>query len=339
MPEFQILIRPHRHRIRLVSLFSAVVLLVLSSIAPATWRPLAPREAAAVEGAGVAIVLGQWSDAIQQAAGEAGVPWQIVAALVIVESGGDATYVSPTGALGLTQIRPNLYPETVARVGGDLADPLTNLRAGAVVLAELYAASGSWQQAIAAFAGRVDNEGVVTEAIDDLGLTGSEFVARVESQVASLGYAIGPVASAYGAVVNPPAVLKIAMTTIGTPYVWGGESYEEGGFDCSGLLVWSFAQVGQSLPRTAAEQFAATERIAAVDVRPGDLIFFANTYSLGTELERQIMRTEGRIITHVGIYAGNGLMLHAPKEGDSIRYTSLYTSFWRTHLAGYGRVR
>jgi cell wall-associated NlpC family hydrolase len=288
----------------------------------------------------VATVLGQWSDAIQQAADEAGVPWQIVAALVIVESGGDPTWVSPTGAIGLTQIRPHLYPETVARIGGDVTEPQTNLRAAATVLAELYAGSGSWQHAIAAFTGRVNTEGEITDAIDDQGLTGSEFVAKVEGQSASLGYAIGPAASAYGAVVNPPAVIEIAMTTIGTPYIWGGESYEEGGFDCSGLMLWAFNQVGKSLPRTAAEQFAATERIAAADVRPGDMIFFANTYSLvdGRPVEQQLLREQGRVITHVGIYAGNGLMLHAPKEGDVVRFVSLYTPFWRTHLAGYGRV-
>jgi len=322
----------------MLAVVAAAVLLTVSSLAPVASGPLAPRHVAAVESGGVATVLGQWSDPIQQAASEAEIPWQIVAALVIVESGGDPSYISPTGAIGLTQIRPYLYPETIARIGGDLADPETNLRASSAVLAELYAGFGSWQQAIAGFYGRLDAEGAISEAVDDQEMTGSEFVARVESQVASLGYAIGPVASAYGGVVNPPAALELAMTTIGTPYVWGGESYEEGGFDCSGLLLWAFAQVGQNLPRTAAEQFSATERVAARDVQPGDLIFFANTYSTGSAIEQEMMRSERGLITHVGIYAGNGLMLHAPKEGDVVRFTSLYTSFWRTHLAGYGRV-
>jgi cell wall-associated NlpC family hydrolase len=131
----------------------------------------------------------------------------------------------------------------------------------------------------------------------------------------------------------------MARTTMGTPYVWGGESYQEGGFDCSGLVQWAFAQVGATLPRTAAEQWDATTRIAAAEVEPGDLIFFVNTYEVA-EPERTRLGTSGqRIITHVGFYAGNGLMLHAPKEGDVVRLTTLSTAFWRARLVGYGRVQ
>ncbi len=128
------------------------------------------------------------------------------------------------------------------------------------------------------------------------------------------------------------------MTTIGTAYVWGGESYEEGGFDCSGLVLWAYNQIGAELPRTAAEQFDATARIDPRSVKPGDLIFFVNTYGIGTDEGARIITTEQRVVTHVGIYAGNGLMLHAPQEGDYIRLTTLNSTFWRTHLAGYGRV-
>ena len=68
--------------------------------------------------------------------------------------------------------------------------------------------------------------------------------------------------------------LALARTQLGVPYRWGGG--EPGrGFDCSGLTQWAFAEAGHRLPRTAQQQFFATQRVARADLRPGDLVFFA----------------------------------------------------------------
>jgi cell wall-associated NlpC family hydrolase len=176
----------------------------------------------------------------------------------------------------------------------------------------------------------------VSSRVDDDGRTGVQYVDAVRSQAANLGFII-PGTTLPGTQ-GAEHALRIAMTTLGTPYVWGGESYEEGGFDCSGLVQWAYNQIGAQLPRTAAEQFVATTRIDPRSVKPGDLIFFVNTYGVDQNDGARIITTEQRVVTHVGIYAGNGLMLHAPQEGDYVRLANLNTSFWRTHLAGYGRV-
>lgn len=120
------------------------------------------------------------------------------------------------------------------------------------------------------------------------------------------------------------AVVSVAETQAGTAYVWGGASPATG-FDCSGLVQWAFSQVGVSLPRTAQAQYDATQRVAVQDLRPGDLVFFAQTYA------------SSDYITHVGIYTGNGIMLNAPTTGDVIRPLPVFTGYWADHYAGAGR--
>lgn len=309
-----------------------LILLLVTLIAPLGL----PATDARAEPAGVVVVLGQWSDQIQQAAAAANVPWQVVASIVMVESAGDASLVGPAGGQGLMQIRPDLnsVDPTV-----DLLDPTANLSTGAQILANLYERWGSWSQAAAAYTGRIDERGNVIERLDDHGLTGREYVALFERQAASLGYAVGPVAVPYSLIPREVDIIRIATTALGTPYVWGGESYEEGGFDCSGLVQWAWAQLGVSVARTAAEQFDTTERLDPADVQPGDLIFFANTTPVGRQADALAGGEPVSIITHVGIYVGNGMMLHAPDVGEFVRVDKLDTPFWRAHLAGYGRVQ
>jgi len=312
--------------------------LPLSFGAPASAAPASVQASVPVALApnGVAVILGQWSEMIQQAAAESGVPWQMIAATMIVESGGKAEASSPTGAIGLMQLRSEHWQAYANVFGPDPWDPATNIRTGAAVLADANTTWGSWELAVAAYVGAVDEAGAISSRLDDDGRTGIQYVDAVRNQAAGLGYFM-PGSSQSGPQ-GAEKALRVAMTTIGTPYVWGGESYEEGGFDCSGLVLWAYNQAGASLPRTAAEQFSATTRIDPLSVKPGDLIFFVNTYGVDTDEGARIVTTEQRIITHNGIYAGNGMMLHAPKEGDYVRLTNLNTTFWRTHLAGYGRV-
>jgi cell wall-associated NlpC family hydrolase len=97
--------------------------------------------------------------------------------------------------------------------------------------------------------------------------------------------------------------MQAAGSVIGHPYRWGGSS--PGGFDCSGLVIWSFGHVGKSLPRSSGAQRAATKRIARHEAAAGDLVFF------------------GSPVYHVGIYMGDGLMVHAPRAGRNVSVTSV----------------
>jgi peptidoglycan DL-endopeptidase CwlO len=101
-----------------------------------------------------------------------------------------------------------------------------------------------------------------------------------------------------------PAI-DIAQRYLGTPYVWGGES--PSGFDCSGLLQYVYKQLGVSLPRVAADQARAGQPVASLaEARPGDLVAF------------------GEPVDHIGIYAGNNLMVVAPKTGDVVKVQEIY---------------
>lgn len=108
-----------------------------------------------------------------------------------------------------------------------------------------------------------------------------------------------------------PEVVDIALKYLGVPYAWGGASPT--GFDCSGLCVYVYAQIGISLPRTSAAQFRAGAHIPPdrLDLlRPGDLVFF------GTD-------GDPSRVHHVGIYAGDGNYIHAPQMGDLVKVSSL----------------
>lgn len=120
-------------------------------------------------------------------------------------------------------------------------------------------------------------------------------------------------------------VVQTASRALGTPYVWGGTGPD--GYDCSGLVQWAYAQNGVNLPRTAQQQYNATQRLAQSDLKPGDLVFFANTYA------------SSEPITHVGIYMGNNQMINAPTEGKPVQVISMSNPFWASHYAGAGRVQ
>ncbi|MFI6578809.1 C40 family peptidase [Nocardiopsis sp. NPDC050513] len=98
------------------------------------------------------------------------------------------------------------------------------------------------------------------------------------------------------------SAIRAAESKKGAPYVWGGTG--PNGFDCSGLVQWSFRQAGVALPRVAHDQAAAGFRIPYSHARRGDLVYWANT---------------GGYVYHVGIYLGGGRMIDAPKRGDHVR--------------------
>lgn len=116
--------------------------------------------------------------------------------------------------------------------------------------------------------------------------------------------------------------LKVALAQRGTRYRAGGNSPAEG-FDCSGLVHFSFNSVGIRLPRSSQDMFHATRRIDRTQLKPGDLVFF---------------RQRSSRITHVGIYAGQGQFVHAPTKGKDVELTSLSDPYWSKRFAGAGRV-
>jgi cell wall-associated NlpC family hydrolase len=116
------------------------------------------------------------------------------------------------------------------------------------------------------------------------------------------------------------AALLAAESRIGTPYRYGGSGPDA--FDCSGLVAYAYRQAGVTVPRTAAQQYAVARPVPQRDLRPGDLVFF---------------RLSGREVSHVGIYAGDGLFVHAPQTGGQVRTASLHDEWYRERYAGGGR--
>jgi murein DD-endopeptidase len=112
-----------------------------------------------------------------------------------------------------------------------------------------------------------------------------------------------------------------AISLLGRPYVWGGADLS--GFDCSGLVRFIYDQVGIPVPRTAAEQYSAARPVELDVLKPGDLLFF---------------RTRGQRISHVAIYTGEGRFIHAPRSGQPVEFRLLDDEYYRTRLAGAGRL-
>jgi peptidoglycan DL-endopeptidase CwlO len=121
----------------------------------------------------------------------------------------------------------------------------------------------------------------------------------------------------------PPVVpgaqpVQAATSVLGTPYRWGGSG--PGGFDCSGLIRWAWAQAGVDLPHSSAAQRGATRPVGGNEVQPGDLVFY------------------GRPVSHVAMYVGDGMIVHSPHSGDVVKVAPLGSSVGKP-LVGFGRVK
>ncbi len=117
------------------------------------------------------------------------------------------------------------------------------------------------------------------------------------------------------------AIANSALLYQGIPYVWGGESTS--GFDCSGLVKYVCNKLGISVHRTSADQFAYDgEYVLKSQLIPGDLIFFQ----------------DNGVIHHVGIYIGDGKMVHAPHTGDVVKVSSINSDYYMREYAGAKRV-
>lgn len=114
--------------------------------------------------------------------------------------------------------------------------------------------------------------------------------------------------------------LAVAQQMIGIPYRYGGANPR--GFDCSGLVYYSYRRAGYSVPRTSYDQFLQSQPVHLSKLMPGDLIFF---------------RLDDTKPSHVGIYEGEGRFVHAPSSGKQVSYASLESPYWGSKVIGAGR--
>lgn len=113
-----------------------------------------------------------------------------------------------------------------------------------------------------------------------------------------------------------------ALKMVGRPYRYGGASPSRG-FDCSGLVQYSYRQAGVKLPHNTAAQLRLSKPIRRAELRRGDLIFFDE---------------KGGPDSHVGIYLGDGTFVHAPSSGKKVRRDRLDAPYWRRHLSELRRI-
>uniref|UniRef100_A0AAU3GTU2 NlpC/P60 family protein n=1 Tax=Streptomyces sp. NBC_01401 TaxID=2903854 RepID=A0AAU3GTU2_9ACTN len=141
----------------------------------------------------------------------------------------------------------------------------------------------------------------------------AEQAAKEEASKEDSGTGTGGTGSDSGYATKAEKVLAFARAQIGKPYVWGATGPSS--YDCSGLTQAAWKAAGVDLPRTTWDQVEVGTRVATADLQPGDLVFFYDD------------------ISHVGIYKGDGMMIHAPKPGANVREESIY------YMPIYGSVR
>ena len=112
-----------------------------------------------------------------------------------------------------------------------------------------------------------------------------------------------------------------ALTMVGKPYRRSGNT--PAGFDCSGLVQYSYSRVGVTLPRETQAQRLEGHSVPASELRRGDLVFFDQ---------------EGKKSSHVGIYIGHGRFVHAPSTGGRVRTDGLEADYWRSHFVEARRI-
>ena len=149
-------------------------------------------------------------------------------------------------------------------------------------------------------------------ALSLAGCAGSAGVATKPGEVSSAKLAPASVAERAAAV---------ALRQVGAAYRYGGAT--PAGFDCSGLVQYSYREAGKKLPRTTGQLWDAAGTVAYRDLQVGDLLFF---------------RFDGKM-SHVGIYVGDERFVHAPSTGKQVSVDSLDAEFYRRAFARGGRVR
>lgn len=144
-----------------------------------------------------------------------------------------------------------------------------------------------------------------------MGYVSSEYISIFEGEMPSVASSAGQ------------AAVDLAAQFLGVPYVWGGTS--PSGFDCSGLMQYVYNQLGYKINRVAADQMKNGIAISRENLAPGDLVGFYS--SPGSSY-----------VSHIGMYVGNGIMIHAPHTGDVVKYTSIDGSYYSSRFAGGRRI-
>ncbi|WP_066907071.1 C40 family peptidase [Millisia brevis] len=191
-------------------------------------------------------------------------------------------------------------------------------------LAQFAQASSDARAAEDASQASADAARVATEAAqrtaDELQAKQDELHGQIAEVIAAYAALTGDQQAAYAGTLVPPgvnvddilgrlmpgantSVLQAALTQLGKPYVWGATGPD--GFDCSGLMQWAYAQVGKQIPRTSQAQAAGGIPVSQADLQPGDIVVFY----------------PGQ--THVGMYAGNGNIVHASTFGVPVKVQSM----------------
>ena len=116
-------------------------------------------------------------------------------------------------------------------------------------------------------------------------------------------------------------LVECAKQYLGVPYVWGGSS--PSGFDCSGFVQYVARQCGYTVGRTVSQQWPYGVQVNRSELQPGDIVFFANTYTSG--------------LSHVGIYVGDGQFIHASSNGG-VMYSDLNSNYYSSHYYGARRL-
>lgn len=116
--------------------------------------------------------------------------------------------------------------------------------------------------------------------------------------------------------------VRTALTMIGRPYKYRGES--PSGFDCSGLVKFSYHAAGMDVPHGTQQLKNMTRTVSVRSMKKGDLLFF---------------NENGKKYSHVGLYSGNGFFVHAPSSGQTVRQDSLQDDYWKKHFLEARRLQ
>lgn len=272
-----------------------------------------------------ATVPAEYRDLVQEAGNSCPeVSPNLLAALLQQESGFNPKATSPAGAQGIAQFMPSTWADKGVDGNGDgkkdVWDPEDAIPASGEYLCDLAdevadVPGDKRSNMLAAY-----NAG--GPAVKKYG--GVPPYKETQNYVQTISAAADKTPGGGNTTTTDQAVTVIntAEEMIGKPYSWGGgnangassgtccsPSGKTGvgivGFDCSGLTVYAYAKAGITLPRTAAQQYAAAEPVKPGQMRPGDLVFYG---------------TSAASIHHVGIYVGNGYIINAPRPGAKVRY-------------------
>ncbi|GAB3732457.1 NlpC/P60 family protein [Amycolatopsis oliviviridis] len=185
--------------------------------------------------------------------------------------------------------------------------------------------SGAVAQSAAAAKQAADAQGVATAARDTAAKLTTDIEARkktLDDQLKEIQRASGNLSAADrnaqkdkgGAFPNLPApgpaaaaALSAAKSKLGSPYDWGATGPSS--FDCSGLMLWAYKQAGLTLPRSSRQQSTFGAPVQRSQLQPGDLVFYNSP------------------VSHVGMYVGNGMMVHAPTTGDVVKVSPLQNNY------------